>query len=267
MVRNSFNAANKIKSIPLEGFDDGYIFASFNVESLFTSITLDGVYNNKLTATQLKNQTSKKLLKDTCGKTVFSTNDKLYQYTDGVSICSSLGPLLVNIIVNEMEKTIIKKFIDDKILLFYGCCVDDTLVITKREYLKLVPDDTNSFDRNLNFTFDTFDNVVPLFLNIEIHPDGLIFYCKDTNTGQCTHYNSFFSMALQNMVALHRTVNICDKNKLQAELTRIQDLIAWNRFPNRIGDAIINNKLKRLHVNNIKNSTNNYFDTIWIKIP
>ena len=41
----------------------------------------------------------------------------------------------------------------------------------------------------------------------------------------------------------------------------------WNSFPNRIGDAIINNKLKRLHEDNIKNSTNNYFDTIWIKIP
>ena len=30
---------------------------------------------------------------------------------------SSLGPLFPNIIMTEMEKTIIKKFIDDKILL------------------------------------------------------------------------------------------------------------------------------------------------------
>ena len=32
-------------------------------------------------------------------------------------------------------------------------------------------------------------------------------------------------------------------------------------------DAIINNKLKGLNVNNIKNTTNNDFETIWIKIP
>ena len=53
---------------------------------------------------------------------------------------SSLGPLLANIIMTEVEKTIIKKFIDDKILLFYGRYVDNTLVVIKREHLKLVHD-------------------------------------------------------------------------------------------------------------------------------
>ena len=47
----------------------------------------------------------------------------------------------------------------------------------------------------------------------------------------------------------------------------IKDLIAWNGFPKRIGDAIINNKLKGLNVNNIKNTTNNGLEAIWIKIP
>ena len=75
-------------------------------------------------------------------------------------------------IVTEIEKTIIKKFIDDKILLFYGRYVDDTLVVIRREHLRLVQDVLNNFDKNLNFTVDTFDNVVPHFLDIEIHPDG-----------------------------------------------------------------------------------------------
>ena len=44
---------------------------------------------------------------------------------------SSLGPLLANIVMTNIEKTIIKKFIDDKILLFYGRYVDDTLVLIK----------------------------------------------------------------------------------------------------------------------------------------
>ena len=62
-------------------------------------------------------------------------------------------------------------------------------------------------------------------------------------------------------------MNICDKNRLQAELTRIKDLIIWNGFPKSIGDAIITNKGKGLNVNNIKNSTNNDLETIWTKIP
>ena len=106
-----------------------------------------------------------------------------------------VGPLvhfLQNIIMAEMEKTIIKKFIDDKIL-FYGCSVNDTLVILRQEHLKLVYEALNIFDTNLNFTIDTFGNVVPHFLDIEIHPDGLSIYCNDTNTGQYIHYNSYSS--------------------------------------------------------------------------
>ena len=130
------------------------------MESLFTNvplqrtinIILDRVYNNKLIATQLKKRTLKKLIKNTCSKTVFSANNKLYQQIDGVSMGSSLAPLLANIIMTEMEKTIIKKFIDDKILLFYGCYVDDTLVIIKREHLKPFHDALNNLDKNLNFT-------------------------------------------------------------------------------------------------------------------
>ena len=42
----------------------------------------------------------------------------------------------------------------------------------------------------------------------------------------------------------------------------MKDVIAWNGFPKRIGDAIINNKLKGLNVNNIKSTTNNDLETI-----
>ena len=147
---------------------------------------------------------------------------------------SSLGPLLANIVMTNIEKTIIKKFIDDKILLFYGRYVDDTLVVIRREHLRLVQDVLNNFDKNLNFTVDTFDNVVPHFLDIEIHPDGLSIYCKDTNTGQCSHYNSYSPWRYKTSwisSLVQRAFNICDKNKLQAELARIKDLIAWNGFP------------------------------------
>ena len=59
IIRDFFDAANKIKSILPEVFDDGYIFSSFDVESLFTNVPLqrtininfDRVYNNKLIAT------------------------------------------------------------------------------------------------------------------------------------------------------------------------------------------------------------------------
>ena len=62
IIIDSFDAANKIRSIPPEVFNDGYIFASFDMESLFTNVPLqqsintilEQVYNNKLIATKLK---------------------------------------------------------------------------------------------------------------------------------------------------------------------------------------------------------------------
>ena len=46
----------------------------------------------------------------------------------------------------------------------------------------------------------------------------------------------------------------------------MEDLTVWNGFPKRIGDAIINNKLKGLNLN-IKNTANNDLETICVKIP
>ena len=42
-----------------------------------------------------------------------------------------MGSFVANIIMTEMEKIIIEKFIDDKILLFYGRYVDTTLLVIK----------------------------------------------------------------------------------------------------------------------------------------
>lgn len=92
------------------------------------------------------------LTKDSGSKTHFSASNKFYQQIDDVSIGSFFFPLLAKIIFTEMEKTIIKRFIADK----------------------RSKDSLNNFDKNLNFTFDKFDNVVPHFVDIEIHPDRLI---------------------------------------------------------------------------------------------
>ena len=115
------------------------------------------------------------VLKDTCSKTVFFPNNIHCEQIDGVSIGSFLGQLLANI-MSEMVKTILKRFNDDMVLFFYGRYVNNILVVIKQEYLKLVHDAFNNFGKNLNFTVDTFSNVVFDFLDIEIFPDGISIY-------------------------------------------------------------------------------------------
>ena len=84
-VKDPFEAAAKINSISLGDISDQYTFASFDVESLFTNVSLkktfeiilNRVYSKNKISTALSKRSLKKLLLDACTKTVFSFNKKL----------------------------------------------------------------------------------------------------------------------------------------------------------------------------------------------
>ena len=124
----------------------------------------------------MNKRTLKKLITDICNKTAFSFNKKLYQQKDGVSMGSSLGPVLANIIMTELENKIIKPLITDGTIKFYSRFVDDTLLIVKHENVKQIHDQLNKFDKNLRFTVDMFEDVVPHFLDLELSPDGISIF-------------------------------------------------------------------------------------------
>ena len=78
-LKDSFTAAERIKQIPTNLYDEGYKLVSFDVKSLFTNVPLDKtiqvildrVYNQKQITTTLKKNTLRKLIRDTCSKTAF----------------------------------------------------------------------------------------------------------------------------------------------------------------------------------------------------
>ena len=118
----------------------------------------------------------KKLILYTCQKTALSFNNKLYGDIDGVTMGRSLGPVLVNIIMTECKKVIVDKFMKEKVVIFYGRYVDDTLFITKKKDINYVFNQFNNFNMNLKLTIYTFENCIPHFLNIEICQNGLGIY-------------------------------------------------------------------------------------------
>ena len=61
----------------------------------------------------------KKLLLDSCTKTTFSFDNLLYKQCDGVSMGSSLEPVLANTILTEVESVIVKLLIETNVLKFY----------------------------------------------------------------------------------------------------------------------------------------------------
>ena len=73
-IKDSFDAVNRIRSVPSKLFKDGYQWASFDVESLFTNVSLAKisnvilmrVYVVNVIKTNLKERRLKKLIKDCC---------------------------------------------------------------------------------------------------------------------------------------------------------------------------------------------------------
>ena len=83
----------------------------------------------------------------------------------------------------------------------------------------------NSFDKNLKFIVDLFENEFPHFLDLEMSPDGISIYRKDTYTGLNVNYTSFAPWT-------HRTawikslvtsaLKIFSSNKISQELKLIK---------------------------------------------
>lgn len=69
--------------------------------------------------------------------------------------------------------------------------VDDTLLLVKRSDVDSILQAFNSFDQNLQFTVDIFENTTPHFFDLEIFPDGLAIFRKETHSGQDVNFDSF----------------------------------------------------------------------------
>ena len=74
---------------------------------------------------------------------------------------SSLGPILGNNIMTELEKIIVKDLVDKSLIKVSVWYVDDILLLVKEEDIKFIHKYLYSFDNNIKFTIDNFpdDNV------------------------------------------------------------------------------------------------------------
>ena len=180
-----------------------------------------------------------------CGGTI-------YEQKDGVSMGASLGPVLANIIMTELEKSVVDRLIQSGCIRFYARYVDDTLLLVKPEDVDGILQEFNSYHQNLEFTVDKFEDCVPHFLDLEIHRDGLSIFCKDTHTAQFVHYDSYTKW--NHKVAWIRSLTsrankLCSPSKLANELSNIRRFAAYNGFPKWI--------TKRVMQPSLNNRTNN----------
>ena len=278
-VKDSFDVVNRIHSIPKHLFDEGYRFVSFDVVSLFTNvplrktieIILQRIYRDKLLHTTICKRSMKKLLLDSCQKTIFDFNGNMYKQLDGVSMGSCLGPVLANIIMTELEKDKVKHLINDKTVPFYARFVDDTLALIKPEDINKVLEIFNSFHPNLVFTVDTFSDHTPHFLDINILTNSETdIYRKPTFSGQFIHFSSFTPWNYKISWArnlIHRSKIICSNPQLfQNQITNIKRFMSWNGFPRYIRNSLckkfVNDCSKKL----TRDCTGRNVTTLWFNV-
>ena len=91
---DSFHVVSDLKSIPNDLFTQGYRLVSFDVVSLFTNIPLertvqiilDRIFKQNLTSTTLSKRPLKKLILNSCTKTIFSFNNTIFEQINGISM-------------------------------------------------------------------------------------------------------------------------------------------------------------------------------------
>ena len=103
---------------------------------------------------------------------------------------SSLGPVIANIFMTELEKFILDELINDNIVKFYIQYVDNTLFLVKPEDTDKILKKFSSFDKNIQFTADKFLNGNVHFPDIKINGNKTDICFKETHTDQYTHFTS-----------------------------------------------------------------------------
>ena len=115
-----------------------------------------------------------------CTKNVhFSFNNDIYIQNDGVAMGCPLGPVLGNIFMAELERTVIPSASDKKKLF------KNTIVFVNTDVIKNVLSSLNSSHSNIHFTMEIKQsNQIPfldVFLIHNLEKIGTTVYCNVTN--------------------------------------------------------------------------------------
>ena len=113
-----FLAIYSMKDIDLSLLTSPRFFTNIPLRKT-VNIILKRIYKSNLVSTTLQKQTLKKLILDSCTKTVFSLKGQLYKQIDGVSMGSPFSPTLANIIMTEFENLVIRPLITSGHIKFY----------------------------------------------------------------------------------------------------------------------------------------------------
>ena len=135
----------KFKEHIVVSIDIEKMYSSINVVRVI-SIILDKVYENPKKYFRYKNENGNLLppppretfktflLKTLRDFTKVRTPVGIYQQTEGLSMGSALAPMLANILANDLEQKVVKKYESEGKIVHYTRYVDDSFIIIRKNH-------------------------------------------------------------------------------------------------------------------------------------
>ena len=169
---------------------------TLNPSALFTEtidFILDRVYNPKeISNVSTKNEVKKLLI--LCTKNVhFTLNNEIYVQNVGVAMGSTLGPILGNVFMVELENTLVPRLHEH--VKKWRRFVDDTFADVRNESTDYVLTTLNLFYPNTSFTLEKENNSQLPFLDVLFIRNGTrldtTVYRKNTHNDLYLHWEAF----------------------------------------------------------------------------
>ena len=118
-------------------------------------IILRRIYNNHKLTTSLTKKEMKELLL-LCTKNLnFTFSGQIFIQVDGVAMGSPLAPLLADIFMIELERSLIPNL---QKITFWRRYVDDTICFVKIGSIEYIRSVLNSFHKNIQFNYEVESN-------------------------------------------------------------------------------------------------------------
>ena len=218
---------------------------------------LDIVYKEKLIKTKLEREELKKLLEMCTKEMHFSFNGTIYRQVDGAAMGSPLGPVLANVFMVELEKTLVPQL--DDVALWYRY-VDDTFTFIKKGQVENVLRKLNSFHESIKFTFEKEKEGSIAFLDVKVikKSDGTFdtdVYRKQTDTNIYSNWNAFAPKVwkigtLKGLI--RRAFVICSTEEYRnKEISFLKTVFGEiNGYPIRVVHNTIHNVTKKIQEEN-----------------
>ena len=205
------------KIIVTKTIPDGHVMISLDVLAMFPNILLDlvkkAVSNRWIKVKSHTKLDKKEFLKGLdfiMNSTKFKFSGKFYKQKFGTPIGSVIAPILTEIVMEDLEKTVFERL--EFVVPFYFRYVDDTLLCIPLDKLQRVIDTFNDYRPRVQFTHEMERNNRISFFDLGIIKldNGKIvsnWYRKSTYSGRMLNFISYHPF--QNKIAIIK--NLVDR--------------------------------------------------------